>query len=509
MKLNIESLVKSLKEQIKDVNFEPEVTEVGYVTSVSDGITKVQGLSLVGFNEVVEFDSGAIGIATNLEMNNTGVMLISKEHKVKQGEQVRRTKTFPKAPVGEQLLGRVIDPLGNPLDDKGPIEVQEYRNIETPAPGIIQRQGVSAPMYTGIKAIDTLFPIGRGQRELIIGDRKTGKTTIAIDSIINQKNVQNLGEEPIRCIYVAIGQKCSSVARIVQQLKDHDAMNYTTVVSATESAASQFLAPYFGCALGEFFRDSGKHALVIYDDLSKHAIAYRQISLLARRPPGREAYPGDIFFMHSKLLERAAQLSEKEGGGSLTALPIVETQAGDISSYIPTNVISITDGQIFLEENLFNSGIKPAINIGLSVSRVGYAASIKATKQVASSLKVKLAQYREMENFTKFGSDLNEDTKNILLKGRKLIESLKQDQLQPIPIHKQVITLYAHHSGYITSVPTEEISNFEKELLQHIEDKHENIEVILKEEKEISKNTEGKLDKIIKNFLKSFLSNNN
>jgi len=448
MEINPSEITKIIKEQIKSFGDKAEVTEVGQVLSVGDGIARIYGLDNVQAGEMVEFKDGSKGMALNLESDNVGVVIFGEDRNIKEGDTVKRTGSIVDVPVGKEILGRVVDGLGNPIDGKGPLSKKLKRQrVEVKAPGIIPRQSVSEPMQTGLKAIDSLIPIGRGQRELIIGDRQTGKTAVAIDTIINQKeiNKSNNEKDKLYCIYVAVGQKRSSVAQIVKTLEDAGAMEYTTVVAATASDAAplQFLAPYTGCTLGEYFRDNGMHALIIYDDLSKQAVAYRQMSLLLRRPPGREAYPGDVFYLHSRLLERAAKLSDKNGGGSLTALPIIETQAGDVSAFIPTNVISITDGQIFLETELFNQGIRPAVNVGLSVSRVGSAAQTKAMKKVAGSIKLELAQYREMAAFAQFGSDLDAATQKLLNRGSKLTELLKQNQYSPMTVGEQVVAVFS------------------------------------------------------------------
>jgi len=467
MQINPSEVTKILKEQIKKFGEKAEVSEVGQVLSVGDGIARVHGLDNVQAGEMVEFSTGIKGMALNLESDNVGVVIFGDDRSIKEGDVVKRTGAIVDVPVGKKLLGRVVDALGNPIDGKGELDKKlERRRVEVKAPGIIPRQSVNQPMQTGLKALDTLIPIGRGQRELIIGDRQTGKTAIAIDTIINQKEINKSGEEKnkLYCIYVAIGQKRSTVAQIVKTLEDAGAMEYTTIVSATASnpAPLQFLAPYTGCTMGEYFRDNGMHALIIYDDLSKQAVAYRQMSLLLRRPPGREAYPGDVFYLHSRLLERAAKLNDDKGGGSLTALPIIETQAGDISAYIPTNVISITDGQIFLETELFNQGIRPAVNVGLSVSRVGSAAQTKAMKKVAGSIKLELAQYREMAAFAQFGSDLDVSTQRLLNRGSKLTELLKQDQYSPMSVAQQVIAVFSGVRGYLDDVELTDIKNLEK-----------------------------------------------
>jgi len=468
MQINPSEVTKILKEQIKKFGEKAEVSEVGQVLSVGDGIARVYGLDNVQAGEMVEFSGGIKGMALNLERDNVGVVIFGNDRSIKEGDIVKRTGAIVDAPVGKSLLGRVVDALGNPIDGKGDLDKKlERKRVDVKAPGIIPRQSVNQPMQTGLKAIDSLIPVGRGQRELIIGDRQTGKTAVAIDAIINQKEINKSGEEKekLYCIYVAIGQKRSTVAQIVKTLEDAGAMEYTTIVSATASdpAPLQFLAPYTGCTMGEYYRDNGMHALIIYDDLSKQAVAYRQMSLLLRRPPGREAYPGDVFYLHSRLLERAAKLNDDNGGGSLTALPIIETQAGDVSAYIPTNVISITDGQIFLETELFNQGIRPAVNVGLSVSRVGSAAQTKAMKKVAGSIKLELAQYREMAAFAQFGSDLDASTQKLLNRGSKLTELLKQDQYSPMPVAQQVIEVFSGVRGFLDDVELNNIKNIEKQ----------------------------------------------
>jgi F-type H+-transporting ATPase subunit alpha len=498
MQINPAEITKLLKEQIKNFGDKAEVSEIGKVLSVGDGIARVYGLDNVEAGEMVEFDDGSKGMALNLESDNVGVVIFGDDRKIKEGSTVKRTGSIVDAPVGKELLGRVVDGLGNPIDGKGNLSEKVKRNrVEVKAPGIIPRQSVSEPMQTGLKAIDTLIPVGRGQRELIIGDRQTGKTAVAIDAIINQKFINETDDESkkLYCIYVAIGQKRSTVAQIVKTLEDAGAMKYTTVVSATASDAAplQFLAPYTGCTIGEYFRDNGMHALIIYDDLSKQAVAYRQMSLLLRRPPGREAYPGDVFYLHSRLLERAAKLSDKNGGGSLTALPIIETQAGDVSAYIPTNVISITDGQIFLETELFNQGIRPAVNVGLSVSRVGSAAHTKAMKKVAGSIKLELAQYREMAAFAQFGSDLDPSTQKLLNRGSKLTELLKQYQYSPMTVAEQVISVFTGVRGYLDDVELNKIKTFETKILDKI--KNEKPEIV------DSIQTSGKLEKDVENSL--------
>ena len=453
MDIQPSEISKILKEEIKNFGSDSEITEVGQVLSIGDGIARIYGLDNVQAGEMVMFDDGTRGMALNLEDDNVGVVLFGSDANIKEGDTVKRTNSIVDVPVGKELLGRVVDALGNPIDGKGNIESQNRSRIEVKAPGIIPRKSVSEPMQTGLKAIDSLIPIGRGQRELIIGDRQTGKTAIAIDTIINQKSINESGDETkkLYCIYVGIGQKRSSIAQTVKALEDAGAMEYTTVVAATASDAAplQFLAPYTGCSMGEYFRDNGMHALIIYDDLSKQAVAYRQMSLLLRRPPGREAFPGDVFYLHSRLLERAAKMNDENGGGSLTALPVIETQANDVSAFIPTNVISITDGQIFLETELFNQGIRPAVNVGLSVSRVGSAAQTKAMKKVAGSIKLELAQYREMAAFAQFGSDLDASTQKLLNRGSKLTELLKQNQYSPMTIAEQVVSIFTGVNGYL------------------------------------------------------------
>ncbi len=508
MQINPSEITKILKEQIKNFGEKAEVSEVGKVLSVGDGIARIFGLDNVQAGEMIEFEDGSKGMALNLESDNVGAVIFGDDRKIKEGSIVKRTGSIVDSPVGKELLGRVLDGLGNPIDGKGNLsEKIERKRVEVKAPGIIPRQSVSEPMQTGLKAIDTLIPVGRGQRELIIGDRQTGKTAVAIDAIINQKVVNESDDEKkkLYCIYVAIGQKRSTVAQIVKTLEDAGAMKYTTVVAATASDAAplQFLAPYTGCTIGEYFRDNGMHALIIYDDLSKQAVAYRQMSLLLRRPPGREAYPGDVFYLHSRLLERSAKLSEANGGGSLTALPIIETQAGDVSAYIPTNVISITDGQIFLETQLFNQGIRPAVNVGLSVSRVGSAAQTKAMKKVAGSIKLELAQYREMAAFAQFGSDLDAATQKLLNRGSKLTELLKQNQYSPLTVAEQVITVFTGVRGYLDDVELDQIKNFEKDILEKI--KKENNEIIstIQTTGKLEKETEDSLIQIIQEYKKS------
>ncbi|ARD85947.1 F0F1 ATP synthase subunit alpha [Rickettsia bellii] len=509
MKLKPIEVADILQKEIANINCLSELEEVGQVINVGDGIAKIYGLANVQSGEVVEFESGVKGLVLNLENDSVGAVIMGDDNQVQQGDKVKRTKEVLEVLVGTALLGRVVDALGNPIDGKGDIKSKEYRHIEMKAPGIIDRASVSEPVQTGIKAIDSLIPIGRGQRELIIGDRQTGKTAIAIDTIINQKQAHSLNDEKdkIYCIYVAIGQKRSSVAQIVKKLEDAGAMDYTIIVSATasEAAALQFVAPYAACSMGEYFRDNGKHALIIYDDLSKHAVAYRQISLLLRRPPGREAYPGDVFYLHSRLLECAAKMSEEKGGGSLTALPIIETQAGDVSAYIPTNVISITDGQIFLESELFYKGIRPAVNVGISVSRVGSAAQIKAMKQVAGSIKLELAQFRELESFLQFGSDLDSATKAQIEHGKKLVEILKQAQYHPFSVEEQIISIYAGTKKYLINIPVERIKEFEEKMLSEIKQNQKDILESIKSEKRITEENEQKLKTFLENFVKDFV----
>ena len=508
MQINPSEVTKILKEQIKKFGEKAEVSEVGQVLSVGDGIARVHGLDNVQAGEMVELTNGIKGMALNLENDNVGVVIFGDDRSIKEGDVVKRTGAIVDAPVGKNLLGRVVDALGNPIDGKGDLDKKiERKRVDVKAPGIIPRQSVNQPMQTGLKAIDSLIPIGRGQRELIIGDRQTGKTAVAIDTIINQKEINKLGEEKdkLYCIYVAIGQKRSTVAQIVKSLEDAGAMEYTTIVSATASdpAPLQFLAPYTGCTMGEYFRDNGMHALIIYDDLSKQAVAYRQMSLLLRRPPGREAYPGDVFYLHSRLLERAAKLNDDKGGGSLTALPIIETQAGDVSAYIPTNVISITDGQIFLETELFNQGIRPAVNVGLSVSRVGSAAQTKAMKKVAGSIKLELAQYREMAAFAQFGSDLDASTQKLLNRGSKLTELLKQDQYTPMPVAQQVIAVFSGVRGFLDDVELPNIKSVEKQIYEKVKSSNPEIIDSINNTGKLEENTEKKLTSIIQEFKKN------
>ncbi|UCC66352.1 MAG: F0F1 ATP synthase subunit alpha [Deltaproteobacteria bacterium] len=496
MQIRAEEISEIIEKQIKEYDKRVEVSETGVVLSVGDGIARVYGLEKAMAGELLEFPHEIMGMVLNLEEDNVGAALLGEDRHVKEGDVVKRTGRIVQVPVGDPLIGRVVSPLGQPLDGKGPIEASEYRNIEEKAPGVVWRLPVKEPLQTGIKAIDSMIPIGRGQRELIIGDRQTGKTALAVDTIVNQEG------KDVYCFYVAIGQKQSTVAQVVNRLRQHGAMEYTTVVSATasEPAPLQYIAPYAGCTMGEYFRDTGRHALCIYDDLSKHAAAYRQMSLLLRRPPGREAYPGDIFYLHSRLLERAAKLNEKLGEGSLTALPIIETQAGDVSAYIPTNVISITDGQIYLETDLFYSGIRPAVNVGLSVSRVGGNAQIKAMKQVAGSLRLDLAQYREMAAFAQFGSDLDKATQAQLARGERLVEILKQGQYQPLPVENQILVIYAGVNGFLDPYPVHVLQRYEKELYKFIEDKHPEISKEMEEKREL----DDKLDTKIRGALEEF-----
>ncbi|MBI3017874.1 MAG: F0F1 ATP synthase subunit alpha [Deltaproteobacteria bacterium] len=500
MEIRASEISRIIKTQIKDFEKKIDVAEIGTVLSVGDGVARIYGLDQVMAGELVEFSNGVRGLVLNLEGDNVGVAVMGEDIQIKEGDTVRRTQKIAEVPVGEELLGRVINALGEPLDGRGEIRAKNTRRIEIKAPGIVDRQSVKEPLQTGIKAIDAMTPIGRGQRELIIGDRQTGKTAVAVDTIINQKG------QDVFCIYVAIGQKQSTVAQVVDKLKHHGAMEYTIVVSATASdpAPLQFLAPYCGVTMGEYFRDTKRHALIIYDDLTKQAQAYRQLSLLLRRPPGREAYPGDVFYLHSRLLERAAKLSNEKGGGSLTALPIIETQAGDVSAYIPTNVISITDGQIYLETDLFYSGIRPAVNVGLSVSRVGGSAQIKAMKQVAGSLRLDLAQYRELAAFSQFGSDLDKATQDQLNRGARLVELLKQGQYQPQPVEKQVLVIFAGISGLLDSVPAKEAVRYEKELLEYFDLKHEALLKEIKTKKQLDQDLKEKITKSIKEFNESF-----
>ena len=510
MEIKAAEISSVIKDQISNFETKADVAEVGTVLSVGDGIARVYGLDQVQAGEMVEFPGGVKGMALNLEMDNVGVSIFGDDTGIKEGDTVKRTGEIVDVPIGKELLGRVVDGLGNPIDGKGPIKTENRSRIEIKAPGIIPRQSVTEPMQTGIKALDALVPVGRGQRELIIGDRQTGKTAVAIDTILNQKTVNQSSneKEKLYCIYVAIGQKRSTVAQIVKTLEDNGALEYTIVVSATasEPAPLQFLSAYTGCTMGEYFRDNGMHALIVYDDLSKQAVAYRQMSLLLRRPPGREAYPGDVFYIHSRLLERAAKMSDKHGGGSLTALPIIETQAGDLSAYIPTNVISITDGQIFLETDLFFSGIRPAINVGLSVSRVGSAAQTKAMKKIAGSVKLELAQYREMAAFAQFASDLDASTRQLLDRGVRLVELLKQGQYSPLTVPEQVVSIYAGVKGYLDKINVKDVVRFESEIHEEIRTSHSDLLESVAKEKELSPANEKKLKEFLDSFIEKFQS---
>ena len=496
MEIGTAEISRIIKEQIRDYEKTVEIQEVGTVLSTGDGIARVYGLDKVAAGELLEFPHGIYGVALNLEEDNVGAALFGETHMIKEGDTVKRTGRIAEVPVGQELVGRVVNALGEPIDGRGPIDFKERRRIELKAPGIVARQPVKEPLQTGLKAIDGMIPIGRGQRELIIGDRQTGKTAVALDTIINQK-----GGDVI-CIYVAIGQKRSTVAQVVDKLREAGAMDYTIVVAATASEAAplQFIAPYSGCTMGEHFRDNSGHALLVYDDLSKHAVAYRQLSLLLRRPPGREAYPGDVFYLHSRLLERAAKMSNERGGGSLTALPIIETQAGDVSAYIPTNVISITDGQIFLESDLFYSGVRPAINVGISVSRVGGNAQIKAMKQVAGTLRLELAQYREMAAFAQFGSDLDAATQRQLNRGARLVELLKQGQYQPLPVEKQVLIIYAGTNGFVDDLPLGALKKFEQELYVFVESRHPDVFADILRKRELDADLRAKLNQTLEEF---------
>jgi F-type H+/Na+-transporting ATPase subunit alpha len=497
-----------LKKQIKDFGKEAEVAEIGQVLSVGDGIARVYGLDNVQAGEMVEFPNGTRGMALNLEVDNVGVVVFGSDRDIKEGDTVKRTGAIVDVPVGKELLGRVVDALGNPIDGKGPIRTAERRRVDVKAPGIIPRKSVHEPMATGLKAIDALIPIGRGQRELIIGDRQTGKTAIILDTLLNQKPVHKAGpeKEKLYCVYVACGQKRSTVAQFVKVLEDNGALEYSIIVAATasEPAPLQYLAPFAGCTMGEYFRDNGMHALIAYDDLSKQAVAYRQMSLLLRRPPGREAYPGDVFYLHSRLLERAAKLNDDYKAGSLTALPVIETQANDVSAYIPTNVISITDGQIFLETDLFYQGIRPAVNVGLSVSRVGSAAQIKAMKQVAGKIKGELAQYREMAAFAQFGSDLDPSTQRLLNRGARLTELLKQPQFSPLKVEEQVVVIYAGVNGYLDSLPVAAVRKFEDGLLRLMREEHGEVLDAIRTQKEISDDTGRQLKAAVDAYAKAF-----
>ncbi len=500
MQIKAQEISEIIKRKISDFEKTVEVAEVGTVITVGDGIAKVFGLDNVMSGELLEFPGGIMGMALNLEEENVGAVLMGDDSKIREGDLVKRTKRIAEVPVGDAIVGRVVDGIGQPIDGKGPIASKDFRKIEVIAPGIVKRQSVREPLQTGLKAVDAMIPIGRGQRELIIGDRGTGKTAVALDTIINQKG-QN-----VICIYVAIGQKRSTVAQVVKTLSEHGAMDYTIIVSATASdpAPLQFIAPYTGATIGEYFRDKGGHALIVYDDLSKQATAYRQLSLLLRRPPGREAYPGDVFYLHSRLLERAAKLSDKLGGGSLTALPIIETQAGDVSAYIPTNVISITDGQIFLESDLFYSGQRPAINVGISVSRVGGSAQIKAMKQVAGTLRLDLAQYRELAAFAQFGSDLDKATLAQLNRGQRMYELLKQDQYVPMAVEQQILVIFAGANGYVDDVEVNKVKKFEQELLRYMTSKHQALLGDIKTKKQIDDDLKGRAKAAIEEFKKTF-----
>jgi F-type H+-transporting ATPase subunit alpha len=508
MDIRAAEISKVIRDQIANFGTEAQVSEVGTVLSVGDGIARIHGLDNVQAGEMIEFANGIKGMALNLEADNVGAVIFGTDSQIKEGDTVKRTGTIVDVPVGKGLLGRVVDGLGNPIDGKGPIEYTERRRVETKAPGIIPRKSVHEPVQTGLKALDALVPVGRGQRELIIGDRQTGKTAVALDTFINQKQA-NAGDDEnqkLYCIYVAIGQKRSTVAQIVRALEENGAMEYSIVVAATasEPAPLQYIAPYTGVTMGEFFRDNGMHAVIVYDDLSKQAVAYRQMSLLLRRPPGREAYPGDVFYLHSRLLERAAKMNDANGNGSLTALPIIETQAGDVSAYIPTNVISITDGQIFLETELFYQGVRPAINVGLSVSRVGSAAQTKAMKKVSGSIKLELAQYREMAAFAQFGSDLDASTQRLLARGARLTELLKQPQFQPMPMEEQVVSIFAGVNGFIDTVPTKDVVRFESSLLAHVRSDHPKVLATIRDTKALDDATSDKLKTVVGDFVKTF-----
>ncbi|MBT3981998.1 MAG: F0F1 ATP synthase subunit alpha [Bacteriovoracaceae bacterium] len=494
-----EEITSIIKDRIENFETRLKVDEVGSVITVGDGVARVFGLKNVMAGELVEFETGTKGMVLNLETNNVGVAIFGDDPKITEGSSCKRTEQIVEVPVGDALLGRVVNAIGEAIDGQGGIATNETRKVEIKAPGILARKSVHEPLQTGIKAIDAMIPIGRGQRELIIGDRKTGKTAVAVDTIINQKG------KDVVCIYVAIGQKQSTIAQLYQKLKEAGALDYTIIVSATASQAAplQFLAPYTGCTMGEYYRDSGKHALVVYDDLTKQAQAYRQLSLLLRRPPGREAFPGDVFYLHSRLLERAAKMSEAEGSGSLTALPVIETQEGDVSAYIPTNVISITDGQIYLETDLFNSGVRPAVNVGLSVSRVGGSAQIKAMKKVAGTLRLDLAQYRELAAFAQFGSDLDEATQRQLARGERLVELLKQGQYVPVDVIDQTLAIYAATNGYFDKIPTDKVGNAEKDLLDYMGSRHADIVSDIREKKEVTKDTATKLNEALKSFVET------
>jgi F-type H+-transporting ATPase subunit alpha len=501
MQIRAEEISEILKQRIEEFERGVELAEEGIITYVGDRIARVYGLDNVMYSELVEFSQGVYGMAFNLEEDSVGIVILGEDVYIKEGDRVKRTKRIVQVPVGEPLIGRVVNPLGHPIDGMGPIEAMEFAPVERLAPGVVDRQPVCEPVQTGLKAVDSMIPIGRGQRELIIGDRQTGKTAITIDAIINQMDTD------VYCIYVAIGQKRSLVAQIVEKLRQYGAMDYTIVVAATasEPAPLLYLAPYAGCAMGEWFRDQGKHALIIYDDLTKQAQAYREMSLLLRRPPGREAYPGDIFYLHSRLLERAAKMSDELEGGSLTALPIIETQAGDVSAYIPTNVISITDGQIYLVTDLFYAGVRPAISVGLSVSRVGGAAQIKAMKQVAGMLRLDLAQYREMEAFAQFASELDESTRRLLIRGERMVEILKQDQYQPMPVEEQIAAIFVGVNGYLDDLPVDVCRRFEEEYLQFLKSSHLDILKEIKDKREIAPELEGRMKETVEEFKKMFV----
>jgi F-type H+-transporting ATPase subunit alpha len=501
--IKADEITQLIRQQIENYETKVQVDEVGTVISLGDGIARVHGLDKVMAGEMLDFGHGVSGIAMNLEEDQVGAVLMGDYTEIKEGGQVKRPGRIMSVPVGEALIGRVVNALGQPIDDKGPLATKEFLPVERIAPGVIERQPVREPMATGIKAIDSMIPVGRGQRELIIGDRQTGKTSVALDTIINSKG------KNLICIYNAIGQKRSSIAQVVKILEDAGAMEYTIIVaaSASEPAPMQYIAPYAATAMGEYFRDSKRHALLIYDDLSKHAAAYREISLLLRRPPGREAYPGDVFYLHSRLLERAAKMSDKNGGGSLTSLPIIETQAGDVSAYIPTNVISITDGQIFLETDLFNSGVRPAVNVGISVSRVGGSAQIKAMRQVAGSLKLELAQFRELAAFAQFGSDLDKATQNQLNRGKRLVEILKQDLFQPLPFSKQILIIFAGTGGFLDDMPVEQIRDFEKELYRYAETTNQGLLNAIEEKKNLDDQLKADMNALLKDFKAQFVAN--
>ncbi len=514
MSVNASEISSIIKEKIAHADVDLDVSEVGQVLSVGDGIARVYGLDKVQAGELVEFASGVKGMALNLEEDNVGVVIFGSDQEIKEGDTVKRLDSIVSVPVGKELLGRVVDALGEPIDGKGDIKAKEHSIADIKAPGIIERRSVHEPMQTGLKIIDSLIPIGRGQRELIIGDRQTGKTSIIVDTIINQKKVNDAAKsdkDKLFCVYVAVGQKRSTVAQVVKTLKDYGAMDYTIVVAATASdpAPMQYIAPYAGCAMGEYFRDRGMHAVIFYDDLSKQATAYRQMSLLLRRPPGREAYPGDVFYLHSRLLERAAKMSDEEGAGSLTALPVIETQAGDVSAYIPTNVISITDGQIFLETSLFFQGVRPAVNVGISVSRVGSAAQVKAMKQVAGKIKLELAQYREMAAFAQFASDLDAATQNLLARGARLTELLKQPVNHPMPVEEEVVAIFAGVRGYLDKIPVKDIKDFESESLRALKINHPEILKKIRDEKVISEEVDKQLSDFYEGFVAEFQETKN